>query len=128
MRCGNKFLLRLRSLRRMSEVEQGLDAELGFHLEQQIAENIAAGMTPQKARFAAQRTIGGRAQIKEECRDERRVYLIENCSRDLRYALHLLSRNPSFTAVAVMILAMSIGANIDAGSAAARISQARLQW
>jgi len=61
--------------------------------------------------LAAQRKIGGLVQIKEECREERRVDLIENCVRDLRYALRLLSRNPSFTAVTVMTLAMGIGAN-----------------
>jgi predicted permease len=111
MRWADKLLLRLRSLFSRTRVEQELDDELGFHLQKQIEENLTAGMRAEEANYAARRTVGGLVQIKEECREERRVDLIENCVRDLRYALRLLSRNPSFTTVAVMTLVMGIGAN-----------------
>src|SRR4029077_16076557 len=73
MRWTDKVVLRLRSLFRRREIEQELDDELRFHVEQQIAENIAVGMAPDDARYAARRTIGGLAQIQEECRDTRGV-------------------------------------------------------
>jgi len=59
--------------------------ELRFHLEQQIEENLAAGMTRDEARYAARRSIGGLAQIQEECRDMRGVAWIETSVHDLRY-------------------------------------------
>jgi len=56
-------------LRRRSRLERDLNTELRFHLERQIEENIAAGMTPEDARLAALREFGGFEQVKEECRD-----------------------------------------------------------
>ena len=64
MRWLDKLLLRLRSLFRRGSVEQELDAELRFHFEQQIEQNLAAGMNAEEARYAARRTIGRMAQIK----------------------------------------------------------------
>jgi len=61
--------LRLRSLFRRAQVEQELDEELRYHLERQIEENIVKGMTPEEARYAALRAIGGIERRKEECRD-----------------------------------------------------------
>ena len=73
MRRLDKLLLRLRSLFRRPEIEDELDHELRFHVAQQIEENLSAGMRPEEARYAARRSIGGLAQIKEKCRDMRRV-------------------------------------------------------
>jgi hypothetical protein len=81
MRWADKLLLRLRSLLRRERIEHELDDELRFHIEQQIGENLAAGMTPEEARYAARRSIGGLAQIQEECRDIRRVNLIKMCCK-----------------------------------------------
>src|SRR5207237_224975 len=73
MRWLDKLLLRLKSLLRREHIDHELDDELRFHLEQQIEENLASGMTLAEARYAARHSIGGVAQIKQECRDMRRV-------------------------------------------------------
>jgi macrolide transport system ATP-binding/permease protein len=85
MRAADKARLRLRSLFRRQSVERELEDELRFHLDNQIEENLASGMSPGEARRTALLTIGGISQYQEECRDMRRVNLIENLSQDLRF-------------------------------------------
>jgi len=106
-----KLPLRLRSILKRGRVEQELSDELRFHLEKLTEENVAKGMTPEEARYAALRELGGVEQIKEECRDMRRVNNIENFIQDLRYGLRMLARNRGFAAVAILTLALGIGAN-----------------
>ena len=94
MSCGQWLYtvpLRLRSLFLRQRADEELNEELRDHLEQQTQENIARGMPPEAARYAAMRALGGLTQIEEECRETRGVNMIENFVQDLRYGLRQTS-------------------------------------
>jgi predicted permease len=102
---------RLRRLFHPHQADRELQEEVREHLDQQIAQNIAKGMSPDQARTSALRTLGGVAQIEQQCRDARGGRPLEDFFQDLHYGFRQLARNPGFSALAILCLTLGIGAN-----------------
>ena len=91
---------------------QLLGAELQFHIDQQITENIASGMSPREARYAALRLFGNPTLVGEQSRATWSWNGLESLLHDLRYSVRTLTRAPGFAAIAIVVMALGIGANI----------------
>lgn len=110
MRWMDQFRMAVLMLFRRQQQSTGLNDELAFHLDHQVKENMARGMGPEEARYAALRTFGNPTQLREEARSSWSWNWLEKFLRDLHYGARTLKRSPGFSLTAILVMALGIGA------------------
>jgi len=98
-------------LLRRKKMEEQLEKEMRFHLDQHTAELMARGIDPGEARRRARMALGGPERVKEECRDARGTRWLEDSWQDFRYAMRTLRQHPGFAVVAILTMAIGVGAS-----------------
>src|SRR5260370_3675534 len=112
MRWLEKIRMRLEMLLHRRREVRRLDAELAFHLEQQIDENMAAGMSSEEARYAARRAFGNPTLLGEQAREVGSWNSIEMALQNIRISVRTLARTPGFAFISILVIAIGIGANV----------------